>query len=247
MTDQEKDNGGSGDNFVKMEWNTLDLVTYNGVTVTAAMKIILSIIYSYEKHGKSYYESADKIGKRCGTTEKTARTTLKKMETAGMITITPVSGSTNKLTSKPLNPELMVSINDSKQIKPVKLKEQPPQPLQELQPSQDLQTPQHFQVEASEGQTPNDVDSNDDSNSGSGDNASGCDDMAEKLEAVPLWEGENFINGRLSENAYQWALSVGVARNDWRHAFLLVWETLGVTPLPPVAEIEDFRKPLSLC
>lgn len=62
------------------------------------------------------------------------------------------------------------------------------------------------------------------------------------LDVLP-WEGGAFEgSGRLSENAYQWALTAGAT--DWRHACCLVWDRVRVTPPD---EINEDRKPLSLC
>ncbi|MCE9801726.1 DUF6945 domain-containing protein [Raoultella ornithinolytica] len=62
-----------------------------------------------------------------------------------------------------------------------------------------------------------------------------------KKDAFP-WRGDTFIKNRLSENAYQWAITAGAT--DWRHACRLVWEKAGVR-LP--TEIDEHFKPLSLC
>lgn len=56
------------------------------------------------------------------------------------------------------------------------------------------------------------------------------------------WKGDTFIKNRLSENAFQWALTAGAT--DWHHACRLVWEKIEVAP---PTEIDECYKPLSLC
>lgn len=87
------------------------------------------------------------------------------------------------------------------------------------------------------------VASNDDSGGDAGtDGATSVNPEEEQEEAFP-WMGGAFIgSGRLSENAYQWALTAGAT--DWRHACCLVWDRVRVTPPD---EINEDRKPLSLC
>lgn len=107
MSKQNRDKG----EFIKIEYNLLDLVEYNGVEVDAAMKVILSLAISYAKETKTYYESVPTIGKRIGRSEEPTRKLLKKMEDAGMIKREPQKGTTGKI-SPTLDASLMVFIDD---------------------------------------------------------------------------------------------------------------------------------------
>lgn len=107
MSKQNRDKG----EFIKVEYNLLDLVEYNGVEVDAAMKVILSLAISYAKETKTYYESVPTIGKRIGRSEEPTRKLLKKMEDAGMIKREPQKGTTGKI-SPTLDASLMVFIDD---------------------------------------------------------------------------------------------------------------------------------------
>ncbi|WP_313375075.1 hypothetical protein [Pantoea sp. CTOTU50773] len=107
MSKQNRDKG----EFIKIEYNLLDLVEYNGVEVDAAMKVILSLAISYDRETKTYYESVPTIGKRIGRSDNPTRALLKKMEEAGMIRRETQTGSTSKI-SPTLDASLMVFIDD---------------------------------------------------------------------------------------------------------------------------------------
>lgn len=82
-----------------------------------------------------------------------------------------------------------------------------------------------------------------DDDSGSDHRTAGYHKMSHEQKKDPFpWRGDTLIKGRLSENAYQWAITMGAT--NWRHACELVWERVG--GLPPDA-INENRKPLSLC
>ena len=40
--------------FVKLEYSILDLTEYNGLTINGNMKILLSLVYSDDKTGRTY-------------------------------------------------------------------------------------------------------------------------------------------------------------------------------------------------
>lgn len=115
MSKKNRDDG----EFIKIEYNLLDLVEYNGVKVDAAMKVILSMAVSYAKKGKTYYESIPTIGKRIGRTDNPTSALLKKMKEAGMIEIDTQTGSTSKI-SPTLDASLMVFIDDETVKTPAK-------------------------------------------------------------------------------------------------------------------------------
>ncbi|HEJ7577113.1 DUF6945 domain-containing protein [Klebsiella michiganensis] len=79
-----------------------------------------------------------------------------------------------------------------------------------------------------------------DDDGSSDDRAAGNHEMSQQ-RPFP-WQGDTFIKNRLSENAYQWALTAGAT--DWHHACRLVWEKIELTP---PTEIDECYKPLSLC
>ena len=82
-----------------------------------------------------------------------------------------------------------------------------------------------------------------DDDGSSDDRAAGNHQVRQKQKQDPFpWRGATFIKKRLSENAYQWALTVGAT--DWHHAYRLVLDEVGVTP---PTEIDECYKPLSLC
>ncbi len=82
-----------------------------------------------------------------------------------------------------------------------------------------------------------------DDDGSSDDRAAGNHEVRQKQKQDPFpWRGATFIKKRLSENAYQWALTVGAT--DWHHAYRLVLDEVGVTP---PTEIDECYKPLSLC
>ncbi|HCZ3603940.1 TPA: hypothetical protein O2389_002848, partial [Escherichia coli] len=70
--------------FVKLEYSVLDLTEYNGLTINGNMKILLSLVYSYDKTGRTYYESVGTIGKRCGCKPEAVRNFRNKLREAGM-------------------------------------------------------------------------------------------------------------------------------------------------------------------
>lgn len=78
--------------FVKLEYSVLDLTEYNGLTINGNMKILLSLVYSYDKTGRTYYESVGTIGKRCGCKPEAVRNFRNKLREAGMITFEEVKG-----------------------------------------------------------------------------------------------------------------------------------------------------------
>lgn len=118
-------------------------------------------------------------------------------------------------------------------------------------------TPQAEQAAAAAGQNPgvaplpaqsvakqrSGVASNDDNGGNDGTDGDHAVSQVEEQEEYNFpWNGDTFIKNRLSENAYQWALTAGAT--DWRHACCLVWERVEVTP---PTEIDECYKPLSLC
>lgn len=100
--------------YVKLEYQILDLVEYNGLKITGNMKILLSLIYSYEKKGRSYYESVTTLGKRLGLEPQATRSLIAKLCTAGMISYDERKGSSHIFHSKLLNQELMILIGEEK-------------------------------------------------------------------------------------------------------------------------------------
>ena len=100
--------------YVKLEYQILDLVEYNGLKITGNMKILLSLIYSYEKKSRTYYESITTLGKRVGLEPQAARSLVSKLCDAGMISYEERKGSSHIFHSKPLNQELMTLIGDEK-------------------------------------------------------------------------------------------------------------------------------------
>ncbi|EJM9047712.1 hypothetical protein ACKVB7_003699 [Klebsiella pneumoniae] len=100
--------------YVKLEYQILDLVEYNGLKITGNMKILLSLIYSYEKKSRTYYESITTLGKRVGLEPQAARSLVSKLCDAGMISYEERKGSSHIFHSKPLNLELMTLIGDEK-------------------------------------------------------------------------------------------------------------------------------------
>ncbi|MFL4214452.1 hypothetical protein P9423_21060 [Enterobacter mori] len=98
--------------FVKLEYSILDLTEYNGLTINGNMKILLSLVYSYDKTGRTYYESVGMIGKRCGCKPEAVRNFRNKLREAGMITFEEEQGRTHKISPVELDPSLMVFLDD---------------------------------------------------------------------------------------------------------------------------------------
>ena len=98
--------------FVKLEYSVLDLTEYNGLTINGNMKILLSLVYSYDKTGRTYYESVGTIGKRCGCKPEAVRNFRNKLREAGMITFEEEQGRTHKISPVELDPSLMVFLDD---------------------------------------------------------------------------------------------------------------------------------------
>ena len=98
--------------FVKLEYSILDLTEYNGLTINGNMKILLSLVYSYDKTGRTYYESVGMIGKRCGCKPEAVRNFRNKLREAGMITFEEEQGRTRKISPVELDPSLMVFLDD---------------------------------------------------------------------------------------------------------------------------------------
>ncbi|MGV8924874.1 MAG: hypothetical protein ACOH2G_04245 [Ewingella sp.] len=100
--------------YVKLEYQILDLVEYNGLKITGNMKILLSLIYSYERTRRTYYESVPTLGKRLGLEPQATRSLIAKLCTAGMISYDERRGSSHIFHSKLLNQELMILIGEEK-------------------------------------------------------------------------------------------------------------------------------------
>ncbi|MCS2164989.1 helix-turn-helix domain-containing protein [Scandinavium manionii] len=98
--------------FVKLEYSVLDLTEYNGLTINGNMKLLLSMVYSYDKVGRTYWESVGTIGKRCGCKPEAVRNFRNKLRDAGMITFEEEKGSTHKISPVELDPSLMVFLDD---------------------------------------------------------------------------------------------------------------------------------------
>lgn len=255
--------------YVKLEYQILDLVEYNGLKITGNMKILLSMIYSYEKKSLTYYESITTLGKRVGLEPQAARSLVSKLCDAGMISYEERKGSSHIFHSKPLNQELMILIGEEKPKKSSKAAKQKSEEKQEngkseMQAEQAAAaaTPSTDAPTGEPADTPDDqnpgvapepapdapeqqsgVESNDDNggNDGSDDHHEVSQVEGQQEDHFP-WRGDTFIKNRLSENAYQWALTAGAT--DWRHACCLVWEKIELTP---PTEIDEHFKPLSLC
>ncbi|GKJ06692.1 helix-turn-helix domain-containing protein [Klebsiella variicola] len=99
-------------NFVKLEYSVLDLTEYNGLTINGNMKILLSLVYSYDKTGRTYNESVGTIGKRCGCKPEAVRNFRNKLREAGMITFEEEQGKRHKISPVELDPSLMVFLDD---------------------------------------------------------------------------------------------------------------------------------------
>lgn len=100
--------------YVKLEYQLLDLVEYNELKITGNMKILLSLIYSYEKESRTYYESITTLGKRLGLEPQATRSLITKLCTAGMISYEERKGTSHIFHSKPLNKDLMILIGEEK-------------------------------------------------------------------------------------------------------------------------------------
>ena len=253
--------------YVKLEYQILDLVEYNGLKINGNMKILLSMIYSYERKKRTYYESITTLGKRVGLEPQAARNLVSKLCDAGMISYEERAGSSHIFHSKPLNQELMIFITDEKPKKPRgkkvrKSEEKQDDGRSELaeqaaatatpfidapagEPTnQPTDTPAGQGVDMAPEPAPDDSEQQSgmasDDDGSSDDRAAGNHEVSQQ-RPFP-WQGDTFIKNRLSENAYQWAITAGAT--DWRHACCLVWEKIELTP---PTEIDEHFKPLSLC
>lgn len=102
-------------NFVKLGYKILDLIEYNGLKIDAGMKILLSMILSYENEGRVFYESVGTIGDRIGRKPEATRKMIANLVDAGMIKFEERDGSSHIYHTQQINPELMISIGDKKQ------------------------------------------------------------------------------------------------------------------------------------
>ncbi|SAQ11643.1 Uncharacterised protein [Klebsiella michiganensis] len=230
--------------YVKLEYQILDLVEYNGLKINGNMKILLSMIYSYERKKRTYYESITTLGKRVGLEPQAARNLVSKLCDAGMISYEERAGSSHIFHSKPLNQELMIFITDEKPKKPRgkkvrKSEEKEDDGKSEMQAATADQSV--GMASESAASTVGQRDSVESDNDGSSDDRAAGNHAVKQEEPFP-WQGDTFIKNRLSENAYQWAITAGAT--DWRHACRLVWEKIELTP---PTEIDEHFKPLSLC
>lgn len=256
--------------YVKLEYQILDLVEYNGLKITGNMKILLSLIYSYEKNVLTYYESVPTLGKRLGLEPQATRSLIAKLCTAGMISYDERKGSSHIFHSKLLNQELMILIGEEKPKKngkPVseksedkqvndKSEQAKPQAEQGKRIDQNVGLAAGSAPDASEQRSG--VAANDDN--GRNDRDGGNHEM--KQEEQPQQEDKIFENDRpfppekpASDDAPWHGMTFGgdgrlseaaykwaltAGAADWRHACRLVWEKVGVTPLD---EINEDRKP----
>jgi hypothetical protein len=115
-------------NSVKLKYEVLDLVKYNGLTINGNMKILLSMIQSYASSGSVYYESVGTIGKRCGCGEEAVRNFRNKMRDAGMIKFDERDGSSHKYYPLDLDESLMLFIDDDEESKRTKKQNQKQKP-----------------------------------------------------------------------------------------------------------------------
>ncbi|HGM5487559.1 TPA: hypothetical protein ACKP0H_004291 [Serratia marcescens] len=124
--------------FIQVEYDVLDLISYNGVVIDSHMKLILSMARSYQRSGNVYYESNPTLQLRLGLGKDTVRKTIKKMEDAGLIWVERIEGVGNKYYPLPFDLDLAVFIPEKGATRDI-LREQSveqPEPQELNQPTE---------------------------------------------------------------------------------------------------------------
>jgi len=82
--------------FVQVEYEILDLVSYNGLQLNSHMKLVLASARSYQRTDNVYYESNPTLQLRTGLKEGAVTSLIKKMEVAGLIRVERIKGVGNR-------------------------------------------------------------------------------------------------------------------------------------------------------
>ncbi|EPS8081648.1 TPA: helix-turn-helix domain-containing protein [Citrobacter amalonaticus] len=214
--------------FVKLEYSVLDLTEYNGLTINGNMKILLSLVYSYDKTGRTYYESVGTIGKRCGCKPEAVRNFRNKLREAGMITFEEVKGSTHKISPVELDPSLMVFLDDHNSAQASNRKVE----TEESGKNEQKPVVESFVVESAAPVTgkPDGVPAVDipvDVDLSNSDDPSLSESAGENVVGIP-WLANSFTSrGDLVPEARRWAQSHGAT--TWQDEIKLVWKLKGKT------------------
>ncbi|EOI6869282.1 hypothetical protein ACMVR4_000647 [Yersinia enterocolitica] len=215
MSKKSRENG----NFVKLQYQVLDLVEYNGHKINSNMKILLSLILSYEDSDRIYYESVGTIGKRCGCRSGAVRDFRNKLCDAKMITFEEREGSSHKYSSLPFDKSLAVFIDDEGKVKPKQ------QRKEENKDNHGAEKQETIAVSAPVNSSEHEPAMENDSNA----NLSNSDELeigGNTAQLLP-WDGSSFLpSGKLAPNSRSWAQSQGA--KDWKEEIRMVWHRSGV-------------------
>lgn len=209
-------------------YSVLDLTEYNGLTINGNMKILLSLVYSYDKTGRTYYESVGTIGKRCGCKPEAVRNFRNKLREAGMITFEEVKGSTHKISPVELDPSLMVFLDDHNSAQASNRKVE----TEESGKNEQKPVVESFVVASAAPVTgkPDGVPAVDipvDVDLSNSDDPSLSESAGENVVGIP-WLANSFTSrGDLVPEARRWAQSHGAT--TWQDEIKLVWKLKGKT------------------
>ncbi|HCC2888487.1 TPA: hypothetical protein M4196_002132 [Klebsiella variicola] len=218
--------------------------------------------------GKStghYYDSDENLAIRCDVKNTTFKKVKKDLKALGLIRwITPKAKKSGHSCEYFVKSVKEVALNlefifqelpngkpsyDHERVSGQKTNKSKPQAPQAESANQPADTPTGQSADVAPESSPfvagqrDSVESDNDNDNGSDDRAAGNHEVRQKQKQDPFpWRGDTFIKKRLSENAYQWAITMGAT--DWRHACRLVWEKAELTQ---PTEFDEHFKPLSLC
>jgi biotin operon repressor len=120
--------------FIQVEYDVLDLISYNGVAIDGCMKLILSMARSYQRSGNVYYESNPTLQRRLGLGEVAVSSRIKKLEASGLMRVERISGVGNKYYPLPFDLALAVFIPEKGATRDILRKQSVEQPEPTVQP-----------------------------------------------------------------------------------------------------------------
>ncbi|CAI1722689.1 Uncharacterised protein [Serratia quinivorans] len=120
--------------FVQVEYEVLDLVSYNGLQLNSHMKLVLASARSYQRTDNVYYESNPTLQLRTGLKEGAVTSLIKKMEDAGLIRVERIKGVGNRYYPLALDLTLAEFIPEKGDIRDILREQSVEQPELALEP-----------------------------------------------------------------------------------------------------------------
>lgn len=138
--------------FVQVEYEVLDLVSYNGLQLNSHMKLVLASARSYQRTDNVYYESNPTLQLRTGLKEGAVTSLIKKMEVAGLIRIERIKGVGNRYYPLALDLTLAEFIPEKGDIRDILREQSVEQPEPALEPvEREAAEPQEFNQPTEQG------------------------------------------------------------------------------------------------